>query len=141
MNDHRKEPDLVVDQPPEGFKALNPALNGKQIRTPQIAWGHEYKAWPDRRKIIYLEKLASSMNHAADVLQQERNRGHEVIEHLKKQLKASTERHAKEIAVLHQRFQDFNEGRQVLLRKNVELEELVRRHANKLEDLAGGALD
>ena len=38
-----------------------------------IAFGEEFEAWPDSRKMSYLKKLASSMNHAADLMQQERN--------------------------------------------------------------------
>lgn len=39
----------------------------------RIKWGKKYEQWPDKDKIRYLEKLASSMNNAARLLQDERN--------------------------------------------------------------------
>ena len=48
--------------------------NGKMPKPrAMIAWGGQYKAWSDPRKIIYLEKLASSLNEALDMMQTERN--------------------------------------------------------------------
>lgn len=40
---------------------------------PQIDFGQDFEDFDDARKIRYLKKLSSAMNHAADVIQQERN--------------------------------------------------------------------
>jgi len=137
MSDDGKYPDLVVPDSPEGFKALHPALNGKR-QAPMIAWGPEYAAWPADRKINYLEKLASSMNHAADVMQKERNRALARIAALDKRLAATG---AREIRILHDRFQDFNASRQSLFAKIVTLEATIARQTKQLKELVDGALD
>ncbi len=139
MSDDGKYPDLIAD-PPEGFKVLHPALNGKR-QAPMIAWGKEYADWPQDRKIRYLEKLASAMNHAADVMQKERNLALERIAALDKRLAATGEQHASEIRILHDRFQDFNASRQSLFAKIVTLEATIGRQTKQLRELVDGALD
>lgn len=64
--DNAKE-DLIA----AGFERLDPELiTGKP---PKIQWGMLYKAFNPTEKIEYLEKLAASMNHAAHLIQEERN--------------------------------------------------------------------
>lgn len=48
-------------------------LPGMKDFAPKIRWGDEYKSWPIEQRLKFAERLADSMNHAADVLQQERN--------------------------------------------------------------------
>ena len=40
---------------------------------PKIKWGKKFLAWDDEKKISYLTKFAEAMNHAADVIQKERD--------------------------------------------------------------------
>ena len=47
-------------------------LPGMKAVAPNISWGQEYQSWPLERRLHYAERLASTMNHAADVLQQSR---------------------------------------------------------------------
>lgn len=54
-----------------GFKRLDAKL--LEDRAPKIQWGVLYKRKSDKEKIRYLEKLAASMNHAAALIQEERN--------------------------------------------------------------------
>ena len=61
------ENDLIT----AGFEKLDPKLLPKQ--PPKINWGMLYKQKSDAEKIRYLEKLASAMNHAASLIQDERN--------------------------------------------------------------------
>jgi seryl-tRNA synthetase len=42
-------------------------------RAPQINWGEDFENFDDIRKIIYLKKLCSALNHATDLIQKERN--------------------------------------------------------------------
>ena len=68
MNANGKdEPDLMV----EGFHRLD----GRTMvaHPPKIQWGVIYKEKSDADKIKYLEKLAATMNHAAFLVQEERN--------------------------------------------------------------------
>jgi hypothetical protein len=43
------------------------------MKIPRIKFGEEFEARKDADKISYLKDLASSMNHAADLMQKERN--------------------------------------------------------------------
>ena len=40
---------------------------------PQITWGEDFENFDDKRKIIYLKKVASALNHSCDIIQKERN--------------------------------------------------------------------
>ena len=40
---------------------------------PQIDFGKDFEEFDDKRKIRYLKKLSSAMNHAADIIQKERD--------------------------------------------------------------------
>lgn len=54
-----------------GFAKLDDSLMSK--RPPKIKWGLEFQAWSLEKQNIYLKKLSASMNHAADLVQTERN--------------------------------------------------------------------
>lgn len=43
------------------------------MKIPQITFGEDFEERTDQEKITYLKALASSMNHAADLMQKERN--------------------------------------------------------------------
>jgi hypothetical protein len=43
-------------------------------RARMITFGEQFEKWTDKHKIEYLKKFSSSMNHAADIMQQERNK-------------------------------------------------------------------
>ncbi len=64
--DNMKE-DLIT----MGFHKLDDNLVDR--RAPKIGWGKKYKASTPQAKIEYLEKLCSTMNHAAFLIQNERN--------------------------------------------------------------------
>lgn len=53
---------------------------------PRIAWGQRYQDSSDAEKIRYLEKFARSMNHAADLVQCERNELNDLCEKKEAQL-------------------------------------------------------
>ncbi len=55
----------------EGFERLDEEIVVKN--PPKISWGKKYQMKTDAEKISYLEKLASSMNNAAFLIQNERN--------------------------------------------------------------------
>lgn len=41
---------------------------------PEIDFGEDFEALEPLKKVIYLKKLSSSLNHAADLIQKERNK-------------------------------------------------------------------
>ena len=55
----------------QGFEKLDDNLIS--THAPKIKWGLKYQGFTDKEKIKYLEKLASTMNHAAHLIQEERN--------------------------------------------------------------------
>lgn len=138
MIEDSKYPDLITTEAPEGFKKLE-RVNGRSA--PDIAWGFEYQSWPVEKRLAYAENLASSMNHAADLLQQERNAALGTIEHKEKQIKALYERLARETEVFNRQFQDMNESRQSLLRKIVTLEGRVGEQTKEIRSLKRGDHD
>jgi len=54
-----------------GFEKLDPKIIDN--KPPRIKWGELYKRFNDAEKIEYLEKLASTMNNAAYLIQGERD--------------------------------------------------------------------
>jgi len=70
-----------------GFHRLDENLIS--IRPPKINWGNLYREkFDDTRKIEYLEKLASTMNHAAALIQDERNQLNGLMEKKEAQLES-----------------------------------------------------
>lgn len=67
----------------EHFKRADDVL---KTRARMINFGAEFDKWEPQRQIKYLKNLASAMNHAADVIQGERNALATEVETLKKQL-------------------------------------------------------
>lgn len=60
-----------------------------QSPAPKIRWGKKYDAMPIGRRLDRAEKVANAMNHAADVLQTERNKLIEVCKAQEAQLVAA----------------------------------------------------
>lgn len=59
---------------------------------PKIKWGRLYnEKWDDGKKISYLEKLAAAMNHAAEMIQNERDELIELCEKKDAQVKQMEE--------------------------------------------------
>lgn len=71
--DDKFYPNLIVKDA-EGFKKLERIDQFKEGNTcPKIRWGSEYNKQSLRWRMKYAEGVASAMNHAADLLQKERN--------------------------------------------------------------------
>ncbi len=77
-----KPDDLIA----AGFHRLDKHLVSNH--PPKIKWGTLYQAFPDSKKITYLEKLAASMNHAAHLIQGERNQLGELCEKKEAQIQS-----------------------------------------------------
>ena len=140
MNEEHNYPDLIVGEPPDGFKKLE-RINGAKANAPKISWGHVYKDWPLRKRLKYAEDLASSMNYAADLLQQERNKALVIIQGQEKQLQAAQEGQGRQMELLNRQLSKYNESRQSLLQRIVSLEETVGQQARALRGLKDGHHD
>ena len=96
-----------------GFRKLDSKLIG--LRPPIINWGIIYKGMPDDKKISYLEKLASSMNHAASLVQGERDElnrlcvlKEEQIQKLNTAMRQNSDMLQSEITKINLERQEFN---------------------------------
>jgi len=74
------EEDLIA----KGFKKLDSKLITHN--PPKIKWGKDFEGWELKKQNEYLKKLAATMNHAASLIQDERNQLGELCELKEKQL-------------------------------------------------------
>ncbi len=100
------EDDLVA----KGFHRLDSNLI--ENRPPKINWGEKYRAMEPEQKIRYLEKLAATMNHAAHLIQNERNQLGELCDKKEQQLIALSKSVDANNAMLQQEVTRMNAQRQ-----------------------------
>ena len=81
-------------------------------RPPKINWGKGYLNKPDSEKIKYLENFASSMNHAAYLIQGERDQLGKLCELKEKQLIGMNKSLTANNTMLQQEITKINEQRQ-----------------------------
>ena len=116
LKDLIKQDNLQEDLIAKGFHKLDDEL--LVAKAPKIAWGRIYQASSNEEKIEYLEKLAATMNHAASLIQDERNQLTKLCE-LKEQqiekLKAAMDQNnvmlQSEVAKINEERQKFNESK------------------------------
>lgn len=105
----------------EGFKRITD--EDLAVRNPpKIRWGDKYKAWDDKKKIEYLEKLANSMNHAVSLLQDERDQLNKLCEMKEGQLVKLSEALKQNNEMLHHEITRMNKEKQGL---NARIKELI----------------
>lgn len=116
LKDLIKSDNLQEDLIAQGFHKLDDDLI--VAKPPQILWGRIYQESSDEEKIEYLEKLASTMNHAAALIQDERNQLTELcelkeqqIEKLKKAMDANNNMLQSEITKINEERQKFNQSK------------------------------
>lgn len=115
-----------------GFERLDPELIKR--RAPKIKWGRLYGNMSDGAKIRYLEKLAATMNHAAYLIQEERNKLGMLCDLKEKQLVKLSEAVRVNNEMLQHEVTRMNEQRQGY---NTEV---IRLNA-RIRELSGGDLD
>ena len=94
----------------EGFHKLDDHL--VDSRPPKIKWGKKYQSWSLERKLEHAEKLACAMNHAAYLIQQERDALNELCEKKEQQLMKMNEAVRKNNEMLQQGISRLNEQKQ-----------------------------
>jgi hypothetical protein len=111
-----------------GFRRIDDKYISK--KPPRIQWGVIYKGMNDKEKISHLEKLAATMNHAAALVQEERNELGRLAElkeaQIAKMEKAVRQNNAmlqQEVTRMNQQKQDYNEIIKELNQKIKELEQ------------------
>lgn len=81
-------------------------------RPPKIVFSKQFDAWPDVKKIEYLKKMASSMNQAAKLIQNERDQLNELCALKEKQIVKLSEAMRANDAMLQGEVTRMNEQRQ-----------------------------
>jgi flagellar capping protein FliD len=116
-----------------GFKRLDPSIVA--ANPPRINWGDIYKRWPDDQKVRHLEKLASTMNHAAALIQDERNQLNELLEAKEKQIASMKEAIDQNNEMVHGQVLQMNEERQKVNEAFAALKAENRALKKQLEDV------
>jgi hypothetical protein len=123
-----------------GFERLDEKYITK--RPPKINWGMIYKDMPDAEKISYLEKLASSMNHAAALVQDERNELGRLCELKEGQIATMEEAVRQNNVMLQQEVTRMNTQRQdyneIIKGLNQRIKELEQWQSSKESPSTGG---
>ena len=107
-----------------GFHRLDENLI--EQRPPKIQWGRIYQGMTDDEKLQYCEKLACVMNHAAKLIQDERNTlGHmvEQKEHMLIEMKKALDENN---SMIQEQMTKFNEDKQRYNKAIAELKAKVR---------------
>jgi hypothetical protein len=124
INVDNKQEDLVA----QGFHKIDDNLIEK--RPPKIAWGSIYKRFADQEKITYLEKLSATMNHAAYLIQNERNQINELCSKKEEQLENMKSAMEQNMTTLQSEMTKMNLQRQLFNERvselNKEIKELKR---------------
>ena len=119
-NERLIDPDFIAD----GFHKLDSRL--MEERAPKIQWGVIYQEMSYHEKIRYLEKLAATMNHAAFLVQEERNHFGELCEKKEKQIIAMSKALDQNNAMIQQQVTKMNEDRQQYNKAIADLKKQVR---------------
>ncbi len=99
-------------------------------RPPKIKWGLIYQKKTDLEKIQHLEKLASAMNHAAQLIQEERDNFGRLCEIKEKELIVAKQMLNQNNKILQTEITRMNEERQFYNRAIAELKRQVEELQN-----------
>lgn len=122
--------DMGVENLPE-LKKLDVTIP----KVKMIQFGDEFEEWTNPKKIVYLKRLASTMNQAADILQQERNKLLVEVESLKKQLENAESNVTQHKTIMINAVTQYNDERQNLSREIQELQVRVKAQDKVIEML------
>lgn len=122
MNLHKK---IIEDTEEAGFHVLDPEV--LKPNPPKIKWSDLYKnEWGQDKKIKYLEKLASAMNHAAAQIQQQRDWFSDMCSKKEKQIEAYKVECEQNNALLQSEITRMNEDRQLYNKAIADLNDEMR---------------
>ncbi len=110
LNELYKDDNLRENLIEQGFRKLDSNLIVE--KPPKIKWGPRYKESDIDIKLIYLENIASVMNHAAYLIQNERNQLLELCTKKEQQLVAMTKNIDANNQMIQSEVTRMNEDRQ-----------------------------
>ena len=126
-----KKDNLQEDLVAQGFHKLDDNLVVR--RPPKINWGRLYQDFTDAEKVEYLQKLASTMNHAAHLIQGERDELNKLCELKEQQIIKLREAMDQNLAMLQSEVTKINEERQSFNKAYVELKQELKRWQSSRE--------
>jgi hypothetical protein len=150
MSDEPKhDVDLELPEPGIGSMKKIVRLPGMQRIAPKIRWGDIYlgkvmdpekeRFWTDKDRLKYAEALASTMNHAADELQKERNRLLERVQDLKNQVNHAAEMYEKQGQLMTSQVNATNAEKQELYERITKLKggakKMIRERDARIREL------
>lgn len=112
----------------EGFHKLDDELVDN--KAPRIKWGDKYQKKSDADKILYLQRLASTMNHAAYLIQNERNELLELMQLKEKQLEAMAANLDANNNMIQQQITKMNANKQEYHKRIASLNNQIREYEN-----------
>lgn len=121
---------------PEGFKQIK-LLPSQQNPPPQIRWGEQYQNMPIDKQLRRAQKVASAMNHAADIAQQRVQELIDIANHQERQLDQNKVDFAKQRELLTQMMTQNNAEKQARLQEMQLLKAELRAAQKQLKDLKG----
>lgn len=136
MNDEREfypnyPPDTLGDEAMKDIERL-PAM---QSRAPDIRWGGEFESWGLRRQRDFAMRLASSMNHAADMLQQERNKLLELCKKQERLLESAQDGYRNQGQLMNNELGKANAEKQELYKQIVNLQAALKEKQKRIKVL------
>ena len=129
-----KYPDLE----PDGLGDLKSItrISGMKTSAPHIEWGGEYLGWDIKKRLSFAERLASSMNHAADILQIERNKLLEVCTAQEELIKDHVRKYVSQGELMHKELQGANAEQQKLYTTIVDIQKELKKSKQQARVLA-----
>jgi hypothetical protein len=112
----------------KGFHKLDENLVDR--KAPKIQWGDKFQAMPDADKILYLKRLASTMNHAAYLIQNERNQLLDLMEKKELQLEAMKRSIEQNNEMIQGQITEMNANKQEYHKKIASLNKKLREYEN-----------
>ncbi len=83
-----------------------------EARPPKISWGNTYQGWSAEKQLLYTQKLACTMNHAAYLITIERDKLNTLCEQKELKLQEMTKALNANNAMIQQQVTEMNEYRQ-----------------------------
>ena len=118
-----------------GFERLDP--KSIDLKPPRIKWGELYKKFTDAEKIEYCEKLASTMNNAAYIIQGERDALGQLCELKEKQIIQLSESIEKNNDMVQSEIMKMNEERQLFNKHVAVLNKQIKELNKQVKETIG----
>lgn len=118
--------DYQADFVGAGFERLDDDAVAKH--PPKIKWGQLYRDKTVEERLAYAEKLASTMNHSARIIQDQRDELNKLLETKEKLINQVNARLVQNNIMIQRQITQHNEEKQMLqeaiAKKNAEIKEL-----------------